>query len=88
MAKQEEYTEEKMAKAIGKALKALRKEKGLSQSDVYFKSGLERGTYQRYDAGHVSRPSIINLVKIAEAMQTTPGAIIDKAYEILREGEK
>lgn len=85
MAKQEEYTEEKVAAAIGQALKALRKENNMSQSDVYFKAGLERGTFQRYDAGHVSRPSIINLVKIAEAMQTTPGTIIDKAYAILKE---
>jgi len=87
MPKQKEHNEKEVAAAIGKALKALRKEREMSQSDVYFGSGLERGTYQRYDAGHVSRPSIINLIKIAETMKTTPGNIIDKAYEILNENE-
>ena len=88
MAKKKEDKEDKVATAIGQALKELRKEKGLSQSDVYFKAGIERGTFQRYDAGHVSRPSIVNLIKIAEVMEITPGAIIDKAYEILKITEK
>lgn len=87
MSKQREYNEEQIATAIGRALKALRKEKEMSQSDVYFQSGLDRGVFQRYDAGHVSRPSMLNLIKIAEAMGITPGEIINKAYDILRTEE-
>ena len=84
MTAEKEYKEEHIAKAIGQALKTLRKEKGMSQSDVYFKCGLDRGVYQRYDAGHVSRPSTLNLIKISEALGISPGEIINRAYSILK----
>lgn len=88
MANQREYSAEEIADAIGQALKMLRKEKGLSQSDVYLAASLERNTYQKYDSGRVARPMFGNIIRIAEAMQTTPGAIFDKAYKILKQKEE
>lgn len=85
MAKKTEYTDEEIAAAIGKALKGLRKEKGLSQSDVYLAAGLERNTLQKYDSGKVARPMFSNMIKIAEVMKITPGIIFDRAYAILKE---
>ena len=85
MAKRKEYSDEQIAAAIGQALKSLRKEKGLSQSDVYLAAGLERNTLQKYDSGRVARPMFSNIIKIAEVMEITPGTIFDRAYEILKE---
>lgn len=85
MPKQKEYKEEDIAAAIGRALKALRKEKGLSQSDIYLAAGIERNTLQKYDSGRVSRPMFSNMIKIAEVLEITPGTIFDRAYDILKE---
>lgn len=87
MADKSIYKDEDIAAAIGQALKALRKEKGLSQSDIYLTASLERNTYQKYDSGRVARPMFANIIRIAEAMDITPGIIFDKAYEILKKGK-
>lgn len=84
MAKKSEYKDKDIAAAIGQALKALRKEKGLSQSDVYLTAGIERNTLQKYDSGRVARPMFSNIIKIAEVMEITPGVIFDRAYDILK----
>ena len=77
-----------VAEAIGYTVRSLRKERGLSQSDVCRLSGIDRNSFQRIDAGSIANPSITNLIKIAEALGTTPGDIIDRAYKLYKESAK
>ena len=73
-----------LEQAFGKALKQLRKEKGLSQSDVVKLSGIERAVFQRYDSGR-RVPMVKNIILIAEAMDVSPGTILDLAYKYYKE---
>ncbi|TSE04396.1 MULTISPECIES: helix-turn-helix domain-containing protein [Aquimarina] len=77
-----------IAKAIGQAIRYYRQEKDMSQSDVCAVSNLERNVFQRYDAGKVSSPKVGNLIKIAKALEITPGEIINKAHEMLQANPK
>ena len=81
---------EALERAFGKALKQLRTERGLSQNDVLkLAHGLERTTYQKYDAGR-RVPKVMSIIKIAEAMEIDPGSIVNLAYKYYKEsiGEK
>ena len=86
MISHEEYSDAEIAKAVGETLQALRKERNnMSQSAVYLASNIERNVYQKYDSGKVSSPKFANLIRIAETMGITPGHILDRAYEYLKQ---
>ncbi|WP_161635325.1 helix-turn-helix domain-containing protein [Aquimarina macrocephali] len=84
----EKRQEALIAESMGQAIRHYRDKKEMSQSDVCAVSNLERNTFQRYDSGKVSSPKINNLIKIAKALDITPGDIINKAYEFLQANPK
>ena len=67
-----------MEKNIGKRLRALRIEKGLSQGDIEKRTGLLRSYLSRVENGHTI-PSIQTLGKIAAALAVTISALVDPA---------
>lgn len=77
-----------IAEAMGQAIRYYRDERNMSQSDMCTATNLERNTFQRYDSGKVSSPKIANLIKIAKALEITPGDIINKAHDILKQNPK
>lgn len=85
MSEKKEYSDKEIAAAMGKAIKTIRKEKGLSQSAVYLNAAIERNTFQQYDAGSIASPKMGNLIKIAEAMDITPADIVERMYTYLKE---
>ena len=75
-----------LERAFGKAFKKLREEKGLSQMDIVKRCGIERTVFQRYDAGR-RVPVVKNIILIAEALEVSPGTILDLAYRYFKEGK-
>lgn len=75
---------DQLTEAFGKALREIRKEKGMSQNDLIKASDLDRTTVQRYDAGK-RLPVIKNLVIISEALKVSPAEIVDRAYKYYKE---
>jgi transcriptional regulator with XRE-family HTH domain len=57
-------------KIFANRLKKLRKERGLSQSDLADKCGLNFSDISRYERGTVS-PTLENFVKIAQALEVS-----------------
>jgi len=64
---------------IGKRLRALREDKGLSQGDIERRSGLLRSYISRVEGGYTA-PSISTLEKFAKALEVEP-------YQLLFHGE-
>lgn len=58
-------------KIFANRLKKLRKERGLSQTDLADKCGLNFSDISRYERGTVS-PTLENFVKIAQALEVSP----------------
>ncbi|MBU1891268.1 helix-turn-helix domain-containing protein [Patescibacteria group bacterium] len=56
-----------ISKKLGKNLKRLRFEKGMSQGDIYRKIGMDRGYISSLESGF-RNPTIANLEKIAKAI--------------------
>jgi len=60
---------------VGAAIRAKRKERGLSQEDLAFASGVERGNMGKIERGE-NNLSTLNLIRIAEAIGTTAAEIL------------
>jgi transcriptional regulator with XRE-family HTH domain len=67
--------------AFGDAIRAIRKEQGVSQEAFALKCGLDRSYYGAVERGE-RNVSLTNIVRIAEALKTRPGALFDRAEAI------
>lgn len=61
---------------FGDKLRELRKQKGLSQEDLAFKSGLHRTYISDIERGS-RNVSLKNIEKIAKALGTSPKSLLD-----------
>lgn len=61
---------------FGDKLRELRKQKGLSQEDLAFKSGLHRTYISDIERGS-RNVSLKNIEKIAKALRITPKSLLD-----------
>lgn len=60
---------------FGENLKRIRESKGLTQEAVAYNSGLSRSYYAEVELGR-RNPSLINLTRIAEALQQTVSELL------------
>jgi putative transcriptional regulator len=67
---------------IGKRVRDLREEQGLSGAALAHKSGLTRNTVSRIELGHHT-PSTSTLKKLAEGLGVEPGELFPKAESLL-----
>jgi transcriptional regulator with XRE-family HTH domain len=71
-----ESTEERIKKKFGRRLRELRKKKGLSQEALAFACGLDRTYIGGIERGE-RNPSLVNLHKIAEALEISVKELFD-----------
>lgn len=64
--------------ALGEAVRAARKERGVSQEGLAYATGIERAHMGRIERGETN-PSFLNLMKIAIALDTELSQIIQAA---------
>jgi transcriptional regulator with XRE-family HTH domain len=64
--------------AFGDAIRAIRKEQGISQEALALKCGLDRSYYGAVERGE-RNVSLTNIVRIADARQTRPAAVFARA---------
>ena len=65
---------------VGAVIRRLRKERGLSQEDVAFESGVDRSFLSHIERG-LQQPSISILFRIAEALGTPASTILAEAEQ-------
>ena len=70
-------TEKDMAKEIGKAIKACRIDAGMSQQELAKKLNSAQSLVSAYESG-TKVPSATRMMEIAEAVGTTPAALISR----------
>lgn len=59
-----------------------REERDLTQADVVRRSGVRQSTVSAYENGTMV-PTTPNIVKIALAMGTDPGSLLNRIYQIV-----
>jgi transcriptional regulator with XRE-family HTH domain len=64
--------------AFGDAIRAIRKEQGISQEAFALKCGLDRSYFGAVERGE-RNVSLTNIIRIAEALQTRPGDLFARA---------
>lgn len=69
--------------AFGNAIRAIRKEQGISQEAFALKCGLDRSYYGAVERGE-RNVSLANIVRIAEALETRPAAVFARAEDSSR----
>jgi len=69
--------------AFGNAIRAIRKEQGISQEAFALKCGLDRSYYGAVERGE-RNVSLANIIRIAEALETRPAAVFARAEDISR----
>lgn len=72
----------KVKKAFGKALREVRKRRGLSQLDVSTASDLDRAYLSELERG-LKNPSLETIFRLADAMGVPATELIKKTAEIL-----
>ena len=73
---------------IGKAIRILREKRGLSQTDVREKTGLEASYISRIETGKIRLPRVDTINKIAIAIDTTVDEIVKLAIKLETEMKK
>ena len=68
--------ENSIQKAFGDRMRALRRDKGLSQDRLALVSGLHRAYIGAVERGEVNL-SIVNVNRIAEALEVKPGQLME-----------
>jgi transcriptional regulator with XRE-family HTH domain len=69
--------------AFGDAIRAIRKEQGISQEAFALKCGLDRSYFGAVERGE-RNVSLTNILRIAEALEIRPAALFDRAEDISR----
>jgi transcriptional regulator with XRE-family HTH domain len=69
--------------AFGDAIRAIRKEQGISQEAFALKCGLDRSYFGAVERGE-RNVSLTNILRITEALETRPGILFDHADDISR----
>lgn len=72
----------KVKKAFGRALREVRKRRGMSQLDVSTASDLDRAYMSELERG-LKNPSLETIFRLADAMDVSAVEIIRKTAEIL-----
>lgn len=72
-----------VALEVSAAIKKLREEKGLTQGDLFRKTGLERAYVSKLEAGKII-PKLVTIVKLAEAFGITAAEFIRYAEELAK----
>jgi transcriptional regulator with XRE-family HTH domain len=70
--------------AFGNAIRAIRKEQGISQETFALKCGLDRSYFGAVERGK-RNVSLTNIIRIAEALETRPAALFDRAEKLSRQ---
>lgn len=65
----------KISEKLGRNIKRIRTEKGMSQGDIYRATGMDRAYISRIESGYVN-PTISILNKIAEVLGVTPDELL------------
>jgi transcriptional regulator with XRE-family HTH domain len=79
-------TTESMLRYLPSALRRLRRSKGFGQEDLAKRSGLGKATISRYETGEGS-PSIVNLMKILDALGASDEELLRELSAIQNEEE-
>jgi len=69
---------EKKLVRLGEAIRAMRKDLGMSQEELALLSGVERGNMGKIERGE-NNLSVLNLERIAKAVNSTAAEILLKA---------
>jgi transcriptional regulator with XRE-family HTH domain len=69
--------------AFGDAIRAIRKEQGISQEAFALKCGLDRSYFGAVERGE-RNVSLTNILRIAEALEVRPAVLFDHAEDISR----
>lgn len=64
--------------AFGAAIRAIRKEQGISQEALALKCGIDRSYFGAVERGE-RNVALANILKIAEALQTSPAELFGRA---------
>lgn len=72
-----------IATAFGLALRALRRQAGLTQEQLGFESGLERNFISMLELGQ-RQPSLATVFKLAKALNVAPAQIVQLADDTLK----
>mgnify|MGYP003406678304 FL=1 len=70
------YRDNTFIKKFGQRLREIRKEKGISQEDLAWKSGFELSQIGRIERVEVNT-SMIHVAAIAKALKVTPKELLD-----------
>lgn len=73
--------------AFGKVLRQLREEAGLTQEQLGFEAELRRTYVSILELGQ-QQPSLTTIIKLAEALNCSPGKLIDMVHDVLNESKK
>ena len=69
--------------AFGDAIRAIRKEQGISQEAFALKCGLDRSYFGAVERGE-RNVSLTNILRISEALEVRPAVLFDRAEDISR----
>lgn len=75
------YSEEASNSFIGNNIRKARRLKGLSQSELAFKTKLSLRSIQKYESGEINNPCIETVKKISEALGVSQSKIIGESKE-------
>ena len=70
--------------AFGDAIRAIRKEQGISQEAFALKCGLDRSYFGAVERGE-RNVSLTNILRIAEALEVRPAVLFDRAEDTSRD---
>lgn len=73
--------------AFGKVLRRLREEAGLTQEQLGFEADLRRTYVSILELGQ-QQPSLTTILKIAQALNFSPGSLLDKVAEEISQKKK
>ncbi len=76
-----------LEQALGEVLRAVRKQRGLSQEALALNAGVERNYISLLELGHNS-PSIRMLYKICKALDISPSLLLARTEDHMRDGTK
>jgi transcriptional regulator with XRE-family HTH domain len=73
--------------AFGKVVRRLRLEAGLTQEQFGFEAELRRTYVSILELGH-QQPSLTTILKVARALNRTPGSLLDMVTEEIKHAKK